>query len=142
MTYDEVIAGLRSLKPEDFKGSVPQQLFGLTDALKELPSPERAIPELFAVMERFPDEELGSPGPLVHALEWMDYEPGLVASMQRCPTPHAIWMVNRILNRTRPSERRKFFLDLLASVKDHPNAGESARDQAGYFIEYQSTRYA
>lgn len=96
MTYEEVIAGLRALEEKDFTDYVPDQLYQFTEALMELPSPERAIPELFAVMERFPDAELGTPGPLVHTLERMDYAEELVASLRRRPTPHAVWMVNRI----------------------------------------------
>jgi len=96
MTYDEIISGLRALEDRDFGDNVPDQLYRLTEALMELPSPERAIPELFAVMERFPDAELGTPGPLVHTLERINYVEELVASLRRRPTPHAVWMVNRI----------------------------------------------
>jgi hypothetical protein len=138
MTCEEVIAGLRALKAEDFADYVPEQLDQLTDAVMELPSPEQAIPELFAVMERFPDSDLGSPGPLVHTLERMNYTDELVASMRRHPTSLAIWMVNRILNTALPPERRHFFLDLLASVAEHPEANESARDDALHFIEFQT----
>ncbi len=60
MTYDEVISGLRALEEEDFGDYVPEQLYQLTEALMKLPERERAIPELFAVMERFPDVELGT----------------------------------------------------------------------------------
>lgn len=139
MTYEEVISGLRALKAEDFRDYVPEQLDQLTDALMELPSPERAIPELFAVMERLPDSDLGSPGSLVHTLEGMDYTEELVASIRRRPTSLAIWMVNRILNTALPPERRQFYLDLLGSVAEHPGANESARDDALHFIEFQTT---
>ncbi len=142
MTYEEIISGLRALKEEDFGDHVPEQLYELTEALMKVPSPERAIPELFGIMERFPDAELGVPGPLVHTLERMDYAEGLAASLRRRPTPHAVWMVNRILNTALPPERRQFYLDLLASVKDHPAASESARHRAEDFLEYQSTRKA
>lgn len=146
MTYEEVISGLRSLKAEDFEysagGHSGPDLDELTDALIELPAPEQAIPELFAVMERLPDADLGSPGPLVHTLERMDYTAELVASLRRRPTSLSVWMVNRILNSSLSPERRQFFLDLLASVTDHPEAGEAARDEAAHFIHYQSTRTA
>ncbi len=139
MTYEEIISGLRALKEEDFGDYVPDQLYRLTEALMKLPSPERAIPELFAVLERFPDAELGSPGPVVHTLESMDYTEELVASMRRCPTWHTAWMVNRILNTALPVGRRQLFLDLLASVSNHPKAAQSARDRAEDYLEFQSS---
>jgi hypothetical protein len=138
MTYEEIISGLRALEEKDFGDYVPEQLHQLTDALMKLPSPERAIPELFAVMERFPDAELGSPGPLVHTLERMNYAEELVASVRRRPTPHTVWMINRILNTALPPERRQSYLELLASVEHHPTATDSARDQARDFLEFQS----
>ena len=141
MTYEEVVAGLRALKAEDFADYVPERLDELTDAVMELPEPERAIPELFALMERLPDADLGSPGPLVHTLERMDYTAELVASLHRRPTALSVWMVNRILNSSLSPERRQFFLDLLASVAVHPAADELARDEAEHFIHHQSTRY-
>lgn len=147
MTYEEIIFGLRALEAKDFDCfntdmDGPQQLNRLTDALMELPSPERAIPELFAVMERLPSSDLGTPGPLVHTLERMDYVAELVASIRRRPTDLAIWMVNRILNTALPPERRQRYLDLLASVAEHPDANESARYGAQHFIEFQMTRIA
>jgi hypothetical protein len=73
MKYEEIIAGVRALKAEDFdymnvsaRGS--ERLAELTDALMSAPDAEKAIPELFAVMERLPNAHLGSPGPLVHTL--------------------------------------------------------------------------
>ena len=138
MTYEEVISGLRALEAKDFADYVPERLDQLTDAIMELPSPERAIPELFALMERLPDSDLGSPGPVVHTLERMNYAEELVASIHRRPTDLAIWMVNRILNTSLPPERRQFYLDLLASAAEHPDANESARYEARHFIEFQS----
>ncbi len=140
MNYEEIISGLRALKAEEFVDYVPERLSELTEAVMELPVPERAIPELFAVMERLPDSDLGSPGPLVHTLERLNYVDELVASMRRCPTPLAIWMVNRILNSPLELERRQFFIELLSSVAGHPQANESAQNDAELFIEFQKGR--
>jgi len=140
MTCDEIISGLRGLRDEDFGDYVPQKLYDITEAVPKLSSPELVVPELFAVMERFPDAELGTPGPLVHTLESLDYTRELVASIRRRPTPHGVWMVNRILNSDLAETDRQFYLDLLTSVTAHPHATESARDQAQSFIEFQASR--
>jgi hypothetical protein len=75
MNYQEIVAGLRTLQTSDFDYKNVgargwERLAELTDALRATPGPpEDAIPELFSVMERMPDADLGSPGPLVHTLE-------------------------------------------------------------------------
>src|SRR6185312_15617487 len=76
-----------------------ERLEELTSAVRIMPSPERAVPEMFRVMERMPDVELGSPGPLVHTLEGIPgYERHLADSVRRQPSLLSVWMVNRILN--------------------------------------------
>jgi hypothetical protein len=88
-------------------------------------------------MERLDGEELGSPGPLVHALErWQGtYEEMLVASVQRKPVLLSVWMVNRILNSDPPDAHR--WLNLLQSVVAHPMASKETKALANEFIQYQ-----
>src|SRR6266487_324022 len=136
-TFEQIIEGLGALNAEDFDYHTPgfdghEQLHELTEELMALPQPERAIRALFDVMERMPDADLGSPGPLVHTLERMlgHYERELVESIKRRPSPTAIWMVNRILNGTRVPEQRQFYIDLLRFAAEHPKAPESARYEA------------
>src|SRR5258705_11493488 len=109
-TFDQILADFAALKPSDFDNEAAgvHKLYGLTDELMALPQPERAIPAMFDVMERMPDIEMGTPGPLVHTLEQMDgrYEHELVESIKRKPAALTIWMVNRILNATRDLEQR------------------------------------
>ncbi len=118
----------------------PERLNALTDELMTLPQPERAVRPMFEVMERMPESDLGSPGPLVHTLEQMcgHYEGELVESIKRRPTPLAVWMVNRILNATRSPRTDSFTWtcsDSLRSIRKH---AESARRQAHGFIEHQT----
>src|ERR1041385_3310799 len=126
-TFDQILAGLGALKPEDFdlmrlESNGPERLNALTDELMLLPQPERGVRAMFEVMERLPESDLGSPGPLVHTLEQMrgHYESELVASIRRRPTPLAVWMVNRILNATRSPEQKQIYLDLLRFAAEHP----------------------
>jgi hypothetical protein len=144
-TFDQILAGLAALKPEDFDlmrldSDGPERLHALTEELMLLPQPERGVRAMFDVMERLPDSDLGSPGPLVHTLERMrgHYESELVESIRRRPTQLAVWMTNRILNATRAPEQRQIYLDLLRFAAEHPAAPETARHEAQHFIEYQS----
>jgi hypothetical protein len=144
-SYEQIVADLAALKPEDFDfmrpdSDGPERLIALTDELMTLPQPERAVRPMFDVMERMPESDLGSPGPLVHTLEKMRgrYESELVESIKRRPTPLAVWMINRILNATRSPEQRQIYLDLLRFAAKHPTAPESARREAQGFIEHQT----
>jgi len=143
MNYRQIIESLNGLKAEDFdlnraEADGQQRLHSLTNELLQQPNPERAIPALFAVMERMPDVDLGSPGPLVHTLEKIrTYERELVASLHRTPCPLTVWMVNRVLNATKNSEQRQSWLNLLDSVAKNPAAIPEVRQAALGFIKYQ-----
>jgi hypothetical protein len=90
MNYEEIVAGLRNLQASDFdcknlKARGWERLAELTDALMATPDPpEDAIPELFSVMERLPDADLGSPGPLVHARRTPFVRVHAISSNSRC----------------------------------------------------------
>jgi hypothetical protein len=144
LTFDQILAGLAALKPEDFDlmrldSDGSERLNALTEELMLLPQPERGVRAMFEVMERLPKSDLGSPGPLVHTLEQMrgHYESELIESIRRRPTPLAVWMVNRLLNASRAPEERLAYLDLLRFAAEHPAAPEAARHEAQHFIEYQ-----
>ena len=143
MKYDEIIAGLRALHAEDFdsmnvdaRGG--ERLAELADALMSTEEPEKAIPDLFAVMERLPNADLGSPGPLVYALERLHgYEVELARSVRRQPSLLSVWMVNRILNTNLSESVRQSYMALLNEALGHPNASESVREDVRGFIEFQ-----
>jgi hypothetical protein len=147
MTYEEVISGLRSLEARDFDyNNIDacgwERLEELTVALMELPSPERAIPELFSVMERLPESDLGSPGPLVHTMEKLvgSYEEELAESVRRRPTELSVWMVNRILNGELSEARRQHYLALLEAAAIHPSANDTLRDVVRGFLDHQTQK--
>src|SRR5690349_16033760 len=73
------------------------RLYDLFRGFRELP--DRAMPAMYSLLERFPDGEFGSPGPLVHELEHIPGFEGLLrASLERQPAMRTVWMVNRLLN--------------------------------------------
>ena len=144
MTYEEIVAGFKALQESDFDYANvhvrgPERLAELTEPLKALPGAEKAIPEMFAVMERLRDADLGSPGPLVHTIErWRGrYENELVNPVRRCPSMLSVWMVNRILNTGLPDDTRREYMSLLHDATIHPKASEDVRQSAREFIEFQ-----
>jgi hypothetical protein len=143
MTYEEIVDGFRALQASDFDyqnidARGWERLAELTDALKTVPDAENAIPDMFGLMERLPEADLGSPGPLVHTIErWRGYEHELVNSVRRCPSTLSLWMINRILNTALPDDARRSYIALLNEAATHPNASESVREDARGFVEFQ-----
>jgi len=144
MEYDEIIAGFQSLKAPDFdpmniNARGLERLKELTDALMGISERERAIPELFGVMERLPDAHLGSPGPLVHTLEALKgYENELIRSVRRSPSLLSVWMVNRILNTDLPSDLRQSYMAVLDEAAARPDVSKAVREDARDFVELQT----
>jgi hypothetical protein len=100
------------------------------------------MPAMFSLLERFPDAEFGSPGPLVSELEVIPgYETLLELSVARQPTELTIWMINRILN-VSSSEGHARWLSKLESTLHHPLASAHVREAARMFIQHQTEQKA
>jgi hypothetical protein len=146
MDIQQLIDGFRGLSASDFdlndvNSDGMDRLYKLTDAVMELSSPESAIPEMFRLMERLPDVELGSPGPLVHTLEAIrGYDTYLADSIRKQPSLLSVWMVNRILNSTIPEDRRQFWIALLQDSAGRPDVPESVREYARNFLKRQQAK--
>ena len=142
----QIISGFRRLSPSDFdlnnvNSDGMERLYKLTDAVLKLSAPESAIPEMFSLMERMPDTELGSPGPLVHTLEAIPgYEQYLIDSVRKKPSLLSVWMVNRILNSPITRDRHFFWMTLLQESVDRPDLPKSVREDAEQFLTRQRAR--
>jgi hypothetical protein len=111
------------------------------DGFRSLPDREKAMPAMFGLLERFPDAELGTPGPLVHEFESMGgHDAVLAESLGKQPTVLTVWMVNRILNVTKDRAQQAHWLRQLRAALEHPLAAEHIRASAASFIEHQERR--
>lgn len=125
----------RSIAEGDFTYDHNDELEKLCALLVENPNVDIWAPLLFDLIEEFDDVEevdltLGSPGPLVQALESTSptYEEYLIASMFRKPTGVAVWMADRISRS--PGKDENFWLEKIKNVLSHPNATMSAKMSA------------
>lgn len=102
----------------------------------EVPDPDRVFPYVFRFFERYPDAELGMPGPLVHFVEryYPRYVDELERSLKRKPTTYAVWMVHRVLNSAVPSDMKQRLLPMLESVLQHAKADDLAKEAATTFL--------
>lgn len=95
---------------------------------------------IFRFLEQHREMDVGSPGPLVHfaeALPFIAYKKLLIQSLERNPTPHTVWMLNRTINGSELGAERRALLNAMRSVVRHPQADDNTQSQALHFIEYQ-----
>lgn len=136
----QVITQLERIQP-DADGDCVQALVEVLSDFDSIPNRREAIPALFAVMERYPEADLGSPGPLVHEIEAIeDYESELEASLARNPSALACWMVNRILNQAQDINARRHWITVLRGVVGNPLASGTTRSEAQLFLDHQAQR--
>lgn len=136
-TVDAIIAELDRFIPAEQAETV-YQLNRLFDGFRSIPDRSRAVPAMFALLERYPQGEFGSPGPLVHELEGIDgYQAELKKSLGRQPTWLTVWMVNRILNAEHSEEGRRDWLSVLEAACAHPKSSASVQEHARELLDYQ-----
>ena len=140
-SVDDLLSALQAFEPDADGGENVHRLNELLEGFGALPGCERVAPALFALMERHPAADFGSPGPLVHALEAQaGYAELLAASLERQPTELTAWMANRLLNSKLAREDRGAWLKRLTAVASHPLAASSVRESAIRFLDFQASR--
>jgi len=140
-SVDDLIAALRSFEPSDDESDNVHRLNEIFDGFHLLTEREEAVPEIFALVERHPAAEFGTPGPLVRELERLATWPRLLAaSLRRQPTEIAAWMANRLLNSPLPRDQRAAWIACLTEVTTHPRASASVRESAIRFLDFQASR--
>ncbi|MGK5742107.1 hypothetical protein [Micromonospora sp. URMC 103] len=130
---------LLDFDPMNINADGAGRLQAICAELIERDDPERWAPLLYSLMERLDAADMGSPGPIVHALEaWSGYPPLLAESLRRKPTPLTVWMANRRLN-TGSSDAPEWF-ELLRLAAGHSAASPEAQADARDFLEHQASR--
>lgn len=139
---DEIAADFDALEASDFdyrnaQAAGWERLEFLCEEMRELNDVALCAPVMFRTMERLDEVELGTPGPLVHTLEYWrgGYEAYLVESIHRKPSFLAVWMVNRILNR-HPGTGA--WLAVLRTAMNHPLACDATKTAAAAFFQHQT----
>ena len=140
-SVDALLAALQAFHPTDDGSDNVHRLNELLAGFAALPGCERVAPALLALLERHPQADFGTPGPLVQALESQPGYPGMLAgSLERQPTELTAWMANRLLNSKLPRDERAAWLKRLTAVTSHPGAGPAVRDSAIRFLDFQASR--
>ncbi len=103
-----------------------------------------AVEPILRFMEAHPDFDYGPPGALVHFMEQFygnGYEEEVKASVGRRPTPHTVWMLNRLVNGAETGEMRAVYLSVLRQARRHTMTDEhTLREIDGFRHQQQGSR--
>lgn len=133
----EILAGLLS---ED---DLADRGYEIVDTWENAAAGPEAVAPVLRFMEAHADWDLGSPGPLVHFVERFlgrGYEDELVASIERTPTPHTSWMLNRLINGELDPQRKARLLGVMEASASAPNATPAVVDLAREFEAFHAGR--
>ncbi len=122
-----MIEALNTFEPHPQSVDDQSRLHEITNGFEAVADKASVIPAMFALMERCPAADLGSPGPLVHSVESLEidaYVHQLIQSVRRRPMYLNVWMVNRILNGKCSAARRQELVQVLRAALEHPAAAE------------------
>lgn len=122
----------QSVMESDFLNIAEEQI----ELLEELDQVGEAITPLLKLLEGHPNVDFGMPGPIVHFVEKFyrsGYEGKLVESIKRSPTPHTIWMLNRIINGSE-GDVREFYMAELEKIATSDRFGDDLKEVAREFL--------
>jgi hypothetical protein len=100
------------------------------------------VEAILKYMEENPYIDYGMPGPVVHYMEKYykkGYEKLLYESLSNKPTPHTVWMLNRLINDPSLPEKEEY-MSLLCKISDDDSIDESVRNDAKHFLDYQNNK--
>lgn len=145
MTIDQIIDAIDNFTPfgnEDPENDNESYFYRLMDELKKNSEIVKAIEPLFRLMEKYPQADFGSPGPIVHTLETLigQYEEYLDDSLKRKPTPLTVWMLNRIINDEKNSIIKNNKIDRHQSLLKHPLANKETIETTQSFVDFQKKK--
>lgn len=97
------------------------------------------IEPLLLFMEKNEGIDYGMPGPIVHFMEYYlhkGYEKLLLESINRMPTFHTVWMLNRLINVPNLFEKSKY-LDAMESIISRNDVSSELKREVQDYIDYQ-----
>lgn len=115
----EIAAQLEQAASED---DFEHKCAELTDSWRAANLGIESVEPILRFMEQQPDLDYGSPGPLVHYVEQFyrkGYDDLLRESVERRPTAHTIWMLNRLINGCRLEDARQPLVELMKKSRVH-----------------------
>ena len=97
-----------------------------------------ATEPILRFMEEHPTVEFGMPGTLVHFVERFyqkGYEAKLLESIERRPTAHTVWMLNRLINGAKSASTREQLIAVMEQAKNHPQSDAETVRRIARFLQ-------
>lgn len=139
--FTRLLAALDAFRPGDDPDETMRALSQTVSRGRPGLDPVRFRRAVFALLERFPDAEFGTPGALVHEVERRPgFEAELEASLARQPTFLTVSMVNRLMNLTEAPAALLRWSTVLDGVTAHPRAPDWVQKAARRYLEHQRAR--
>jgi len=98
---------------------------------------KEAVEPILRFMEAHDSWDFGSPGTFVHFIERFygnGYEQLLVDSINRKPTLHTLWMLNRIINGEKNPERKIFYIKIMSECANNNLIDQAINERAIHFL--------
>ena len=113
-------------------------LYDLSDMLEGQELGDTLV-DIFTFYEKYPNIELGAPGPLVTLIEGSstDFLPTLLASLESRPTYVTVNILARVINTDIDESDKTRFLAIIDAVANNTGADESARATAKEYLEHR-----
>lgn len=112
----------------------------IVEELSKYYSADELLIPVFQLMEKYPLIDWGMPGAFVHLLESASnnlYSQYLLESLNRQPTMHTVWMLNRQLNAVDELEKSKY-ITAMQDIVDNNDLPDEIRNSAKSFLDYQN----
>ncbi len=137
--FEAALGALDGFTPGDDPDETMRRLAELVERGVPAIDPARYRSRVFALLERFPDAEFGTPGALIHPIERDGgFEAELEASLARQPTFLTVSMINRVLNLGPPDRLR--WVRALEAASRHPKAPDWVQKAASRYLDAQRDR--
>ena len=109
----------------------------LIEKISDLNLGSASIEPLLYFIEEYPLVDFGFPGVIVHYLERFykqGYEEKLIDSLNRRPTRHTVFMLNRLINGTTHKEE---YLLLMNDIIHRNDVEQEIKDDVQEFLDFQ-----
>ena len=126
MNINEALRNINEFIPSGNESADLDSLYSLTDSIEDKNNKDIKY-ALIQILEKYPDAELGSPGPIVHLLEGSEISEHielLSASIKRKPTVMTIWMAERCLRTELSIKNKDKLLESLLFSSKNKNTKE------------------
>ncbi len=138
MTVEELTRQLETFAPSGDEASDVNRLYEIAETIEAENVAQQLIPEMLRIFERNPNADLGSPGPLVHAIETCGMTAildSLLSSIVRQPVVMTIWMAARCLRSPLDTRDRDRLIDALRYVVEHHATSDEVKTGAQEAID-------